>query len=161
MTEKTEKSEKKAVAPWNPFSELDALRDWRPFEGGLGSRLSRLLHDLDAPARGRGLQPAVDVDESDQAYVVSVELPGVRKEDVSVELEHGVLTVHGEKKGERDEKKGKSRWVERSFGVFQRSFTLPANASPERIEASFRDGILTVSVPKIETPKPKVIAIKS
>jgi len=157
-----EKEPKTSVAAWNPFAELDALREWRPSEGGLGGRISRLLRDLDMPASAeRGLRPAVDVDENDKAYVVSVELPGVKKEDVGVELENGVLTIHGEKKSEREEKKGKRRWVERTFGSFQRSFTLPANALAERIEASFRDGILTVTVPKSEVPKPQTIAIKA
>lgn len=155
-----EKQEKAPVVAWNPFAELDALRDWRPFEGGLGGRISRLLRDLDVPGPERGLRPAVDLDETDQAYVMSIELPGVRKEDVGVELENGVLTIHGEKKAEREEKTGKRRWIERSYGSFQRSFTLPANALAERIEASFRDGILTVTVPKSEAPKAQMIAIK-
>lgn len=153
-----EKQAKPSVAPWNPFAELE---EWRPFEGGLGGRITRLLRELDVPATAQGLRPAVDVDENDKAYVVSVELPGVRPEDVGVELENGVLTVHGEKKSEREEKSGKRRWIERSFGAFHRSFTLPANAIAERVEAKFRDGILTVTLPKSEAPKAKTIAIKT
>ncbi|HVP28266.1 MAG TPA: Hsp20/alpha crystallin family protein [Myxococcota bacterium] len=160
MPEKAEKTERKAVATWNPFAELDLLREWRPFEGGLGGRLTRLLHEIEG-GRGRAHQPAVDIDENDKSYTLSVELPGVKKDDVSVELENGILTIHGEKKSEREEKKGSSRWVERSFGSFHRSFTLPANAVSDRVEATFKDGVLVVTIPKVESPKPKVIAIKA
>ena len=74
----------------------------------------------------------MDLSEDEKSYIVSVELPGVRKEDVTVELQDEVLTIRGEKKSEREEKKGKSHWVERSYGSFCRSFTLPADAPSPR-----------------------------
>jgi HSP20 family protein len=75
-------------------------------------------------------------------------------------MKDGVLTIRGEKRNEREEKKEQSRWIERSYGSFSRSFTLPSNAQNERIKAEFHDGILTIEVPKAEEAKPKVISIK-
>ena len=113
------------------------------------------------PARRGQLAPAIDVSEDDGHYVVSVELPGVGKDDVTVECHDGVLTIRGEKKSEREEKKEKSRYLERSYGAFSRSFTLPPNADPDRIQASFKDGVLTVTIAKTEEAKPRVISIKA
>ena len=162
MAEKHEQ-ETKALARWDPFGELEAFTRWDPFRALVGrGRLSRLMEEVlgDRPfARGE-LAPALDLHETDSEYVVTVELPGVRKEDVSVEMTEGVLTVRGEKKSEREEKKERSRWVERSYGSFSRSFTLPANATPDRIDASYKDGILTLRIGKREETKPKTIAIK-
>jgi HSP20 family protein len=164
MAEKHEQ-ETKALTRWDPdpFGELEAFTRRDPFRAFVGrGRLSRLMEEMfgDRPfARGE-LVPALDLHETDSEYVVTVELPGVRKEDVSVEVTEGVLTVRGEKKSEREEKKERSRWVERSYGSFSRSFTLPANATPDRIEASHKDGILTLRIGKREETKPKTIAIK-
>ena len=152
------------LARWEPFGELEAFARWDPFRALMGpGRLSRLMEEMlggERPfARGE-LVPALDLHETDSEYVVTVELPGVRKEDVSVEMTEGVLTVRGERKSEREEKKERSRWVERSYGSFSRSFTLPANATPDRIDASYKDGILTLRIGKREETKPKTIAIK-
>ena len=92
--------------------------------------------------------------------MITTELPGVKKNDVSIELEAGVLTIHGEKKSEREEKKEKRHWVERSYGSFTRSLGLPSDAVTDRVEASFADGVLTVTIPKSEATKPRAIAIK-
>jgi len=81
-------------------------------------------------------------------------------DDVTVEMKDSVLTIRGEKRAEREEKKEQSRWVERSYGSFSRSFTLPANAASDRVKAEFKDGVLTIQVPKAEDAKPKVISIK-
>jgi HSP20 family protein len=110
---------------------------------------------------GRLLAPSVDVTEDDANYIVTAELPGTKREDVTVELEDDVLTVRGEKRNEREEKKEKRRFVERSYGTFSRSFTLPANADPERVSASFKDGVLTVSIGKRPETKPRVVDIKA
>jgi HSP20 family protein len=105
--------------------------------------------------------PAVDVRENDQRYAVTVELPGVRKEDVQVELENGMLTIRGEKTSEREEKQEQCRYSERSYGSFSRSFSLPSDADADRLEASFKDGVLSLTIPRIEQVKPRAIAIKS
>ena len=163
MAEKPEQ-ETKALTRWDPFGELEPFARWDPFRALVGRRgFSRLLEDIfgELPfARGELLTPALDLNETDNEYVVTIELPGVRKEDVSVEITEGVLTVRGEKKTEREEKKERSRWVERSYGSFSRSFTLPANATPDRIDASYKDGILALRIGKREETKPKTIAIK-
>jgi HSP20 family protein len=163
MTEKKEK-EPKEVVRWDPFAELEAwepLRDW-PFREFGSSRLARMMEDMfGRPTRRGRLFPAIDVTEDDGSYVVSVELPGAKKEDVTIECEDNVLTIRGEKKSEREEKKEKGRYLERSYGAFSRSFTLPSNADADRIQASFKDGVLTVTIAKTEETKPKVISIKS
>lgn len=143
---------------WNPFRDEPSLpelfRDWAPF--------ARIARQLEAPSgqRGGALNPAVDLSEDERSYVVTVELPGVRKEDVTVELQDDVLTIRGEKKTERDDKKGKSHWIERSYGSFCRFFSLPPSALADELKAGFKDGVLTVEIPKREQAKTRQIAIK-
>jgi HSP20 family protein len=160
MAEK-EKSEK-AVTRRDPFAELDWFEGWDPFrELRLPSRLRRLFDEAQPfGARGR-LIPAIDVAEDDGQYVVTVELPGIEKDDVTIEAQDNVLTIRGEKKSEREERKEHTRWTERCYGSFSRSFTLPANAQADRVRASFKNGVLTIEIPKAEEKKPKVISIKS
>lgn len=104
--------------------------------------------------------PAVDIAEQDDQYVVKIELPGVNKDDVKITLESNILTIRGEKKQEKEIKEDNYHRMERSYGSFQRSFTLPATVKSDKIDASFKDGILTVSLPKAEEAKPKRIDIK-
>jgi len=163
MAEKQER-ETRSVTRLDPFDELEAFARWSPFrELGRHGRLGRLMEEMfgeRALARGEHA-PALDIHETDSEYVVSVELPGVRKEDISVEFTDGVLSVRGEKtSGGKEEKKERSRWVERVYGAFHRSFTLPPNAASDRIDASFKDGVLTLRIAKVEQTKPKTIAIK-
>ena len=164
MTDKKER-ESKGVTRWDPFGELEAwepLRDWPFREFGASSHLARMMEEMFGRSSRRGqLVPAIDVSEDDGNYVVSVELPGVKKDDVTIECHDHVLTIRGEKKSEREEKKEKGRYFERSYGAFSRSFTLPSNADPDRIQASFKDGVLTVTIAKTEEAKPRVISIKS
>jgi HSP20 family protein len=102
----------------------------------------------------------MDVVENDNAYVVKVELPGLSKDDVKVTLQDSVLTVQGEKKHETEEKKSDYHSVERSFGAFRRSFTLDQSVRGEKVDASFKDGILTITIPKTEEIKEEQIDIK-
>ena len=144
---------------WNPFRDdpffsESVLREWSPF-----ARLARSFEDL-APARGARLSPAVDLTEDEKSFIVTAELPGVKKDDVTVELQDDVLTIRGEKKSEREEKKDRSHWVERTYGSFSRSFTLPPTAVGEELKASFTDGVLKVEIPKKEQAKPRQISIK-
>ena len=161
MAEKQEK-ESRLPARWDPFSELlGGERGW-PFREIGGPRFSRMLEEFFGErGKGQGLIPALDITEGDGSYRVTVELPGVAKDDVHVEVEEGVLTVRGEKKTEREEKKGKARWTERTYGSFCRSFSLPPNADADNVEASFKDGILTLVLPKTEAAKPRQVSIKS
>jgi len=104
--------------------------------------------------------PAVDIAEHDVEYIVKVELPGVSKDDVKITLESNILTIRGEKKQEKETKKENLHRVERLYGTVQRSFTLPSTVKNDKIDASFRDGILHISLPKAEESKPKQIEVK-
>ena len=162
MPEKQEKKETKSLARWDPFVDLESFARWSPFrELGRTGRLGRFMEEMFGERFARGEHaPALDIHESETEYVVAIELPGVRKEDVSVEITEGVLSIRGEKTSGREEKKERSRWVERVYGSFHRAFTLPPNAASDRIDASFKDGVLTVRIPKLEQTKPKTIAVK-
>jgi HSP20 family protein len=105
--------------------------------------------------------PAIDVCEDDAHYVVSAELPGVRREDVTVELVEGVLTIQGEKRSEREHERERQRSTERFFGAFTRSLALPSDADPERVDATFQDGVLTITIGKRVEQKPRIIDVKA
>jgi len=146
-----------------------AVRPRDPYYGDFGlsrpSFVRQLMGDLwgDAPQiSSAGLPiPAIDITENDKAYVVSAELAGCKPEDVSVEVHEGVLSIRGEKKSERSEETEKSRWTERSFGSFHRSLRLAPDASQDQIDASFKNGVLTVKIAKTEENKPRVVRVKS
>ena len=155
--EKGARKEERGVAPWRPFAE------W-PFP----SRFLRSMGDdlfpwpwaVRGEALGGALMPALDVRENDHHYAVTVELPGVGKDDVHVEIENGLLTIRGEKRSEREEKKERSHYTERSYGAFTRTLRLPTDADADRLEASFKDGVLALKIPRTEAAKPRTIAIK-
>jgi HSP20 family protein len=143
------------IVQWHPFQELEQMhrRLASLFEEGRSSgRPGRDLPELWAPV--------VDITEDDRAYLVKAELPGLRKEDVHITLENGTLTIAGERKQEQEEKTRKFHRVERAYGSFSRSFELPANADPEKIEARFRDGVLAVAIAKAESARPRQIEVK-
>lgn len=104
--------------------------------------------------------PSLDIAENDNAYIVKVELPGVNKDDVKITMQENVLTIRGEKKREKESKESNFHRSERSYGAFQRSFSLPSSVKSEKIEAAYNDGILTVTLPKAESAKPKQIEVK-
>jgi len=141
-------SPRRDISLWNPFGE----EFFSP---------ERFFREWTAPTqRAARLAPAVDVSEDETGYTISVELAGVKKEDVTVEVHENVLSIRGEKKSEREEKKEKTHWVERSYGSFSRSFTLPPTALSAELKASFKEGVLTIEIPKQEQVKPRQIAIK-
>jgi HSP20 family protein len=144
---------------WDAFRDLEELSDRlqrafgprqiaRPQNGG---RESMTVADW---------VPSVDVAEDDEHYLIKVEIPEVKREDVKVDVEDGVLSIHGERRQEKEEKGRKYHRIERSYGSFMRSFTLPENVDSTRIAAEFQDGMLHVSLPKTEKAKPKAIEIK-
>jgi HSP20 family protein len=131
---------------------------------GLRREIDRLFEDTFG--RGDGMtawSPAVDVKESDKELRLEIELPGIKPEEVELTAENGVLTVRGEKRGERKEGDEESRYhlVERSYGSFMRSFQLPKGLDESKIQADYNDGILTVHIPKAALPQPKKIQIGS
>jgi HSP20 family protein len=144
-----------SVARWEPFADLFQ----HPFRELGGRRLARLF-DEGRGELGAQLMPAVDIGEDDDQYIVTAEIPGACREDITVESDDNLLTIRGEKRCEREEKREQARWVERSYGSFSRSFTLPPNADTGRVAASFNEGVLRIEIPKAEQSKPKVISIQ-
>lgn len=104
--------------------------------------------------------PSVDISETDEEFHIEAELPEVKREDVRVTLGNGVLTLQGERKEEREEKDRKVHRIERSYGRFVRSFTLPDLVDDTRVKAEFRNGVLHLHLPKSEKAKPKAIEVK-
>jgi HSP20 family protein len=104
--------------------------------------------------------PLVDITEDDKEYLIKAELPEVKKDEVKVTVENGVLNITGERKFEKEEKGRKYHRVERAYGSFVRSFTLPDDADANKVNAEFKDGVLKVHVAKSETAKPKQIEVK-
>lgn len=104
--------------------------------------------------------PRVDIVETEKSFQIKAELPEIKKEDVKVTIDNGALTVQGERKQEKEEKGKKFHRVERHFGSFMRSFTLPENVDQENVTASFKDGMLTLELKKVEPIKPKGIEVR-
>jgi HSP20 family protein len=105
--------------------------------------------------------PACDVFEDTVAIKLLAELPGVRPEDVRLSVENNLLTIRGEKRQQSDDRTGRLRSFERSYGPFERSFALPSTIDPDRISASFEHGILTVTIPKAERARPREIPVNA
>jgi HSP20 family protein len=115
---------------------------------------------LRAPAQeAPRFAPRVDVTESDEAYTVKADLPGLEEKDIQVSLEEGVLSIQGKLESEKDEERKGVRWVERARGSFHRSIRLPEEIDAAKVTASYRQGVLTVSVPKLPEAKPEVRTI--
>lgn len=107
----------------------------------------------------RTWMPPVDIQETTDSYRLVAELPGLTKEDIDITLENNVLRLSGERKFEKDAKKEGYHRIERVYGTFARAFTLPSQVNHDKVEASFENGVLTISVPKAEQAKPRKIAI--
>jgi HSP20 family protein len=124
------------------------------------TEFSRLFNSLwDQPVASRRWVPEMDLIENDDHYLLTADLPGMKQEDVSIEFSEGMLTIAGERKIEYERKdKGFFR-LERSFGKFSRSLTLPDGVDPDRISATLHDGVLVVTVPKPEQRKPRRIEV--
>jgi len=104
--------------------------------------------------------PAVDIRETEDALNMHVELPGIAKKDITIEVKDGVLNISGERRYEKDVKEENAHRIERAYGRFTRSFSLPRNVNADAVEASMQDGVLHVRLPKLESAKPKAITIK-
>jgi HSP20 family protein len=104
--------------------------------------------------------PVVDIEENENAYLVSMELPGMEKKDIKISYKDDVLTISGEKKDQKEEKDKNYHYFERRFGKFERSFRIHTDVIEDKIDANFKDGVLTVEMPKAEIAKPKEIEVK-
>jgi HSP20 family protein len=130
-----------------------------PFTQEVSRLFDTVFGDLQGETVGRRWVPAMDLLEMDDHYVVRLDLPGMSEEDVSIEVQDNALTISGERKAEREERERGWVRVERSFGRFSRSLTLPDGVNPDAIAATFDRGVLEVRIPKPEERKPRRIAI--
>jgi HSP20 family protein len=150
------------LAKWEPFGNLrrrDIFNELTDMQQEMNRLFDEFFGDRRTEvAEGQWL-PSVDVSETETAMVVRAELPGMTHEDIQLNLQDNVLTLKGEKKEEKKEAKENYHRVERSYGSFSRSFTLPVGVKPEEVKATFKDGVLEISMPKTEEAKPKKIAI--
>lgn len=129
------------------------------------SRLNRLMNEalggFDGESVGSAWTPTVDIREDREHVTLTMDVPGVRPDDVKLSLENNVLTIRGEKQQEEEKKDERWHRYERSYGMFERSFTLPSTVNAEQIEATANNGVLTVRIPKSEAAKPREIPIRS
>ena len=156
-----------ALEKWNPLrgsSVWDPIREMQEMQSRVASLFGRRMPlKKDGGEEGFMLTewiPPVDIAEDDKEYTIKVELPGVNKEDVRVSVEGGVLSISGERKAEKEDTNKKYHRIERTYGSFARSFTLPEGAASDKVSAEFKDGILKVHLPKDEKAKPKSIDVK-
>jgi len=141
---------------WRPFRELQNVHD----------EMNRLFENFFT--RGNGeievlpfeWKPVCNLKEDDESYTLEAEIPGLKKEDIKISLQNDVLTISGERNEEKEKKDKHSHLVERRYGSFCRSFTLPVGVVEDKIDAAYKDGILKVVLPKTEVAKVKEIAIK-
>ena len=144
---------------WNPLAEFEDILD----------RYNRQLTGRNSTDPANGTReimqktdwaPMVDINENKDAFVIKAELPGIKKEDVKVSVQDGVLTLQGERNYENTEDDDKRHRVERFYGHFSRSFTLPEHVDDENIQASYQDGVLELTLPKQEKAKPRAIEVE-
>jgi HSP20 family protein len=144
-----------ALIRWEPVREL----------GTIQNEMNRLFNSFfDTPTHGSGATfrrwvPAMDLVETEDSFVLTADLPGLSESDVNIEVEDNVLTISGERKSEHEDRKAGYYRVERSYGSFRRSLTLPEGVDPEAVKATFDKGVLEVTVPKPEQPTPRKVQI--
>jgi HSP20 family protein len=144
---------------WNQLREMDEAQNRfnRFFLGGFPNRIgSGETHSLTVA----DWSPEVDISQDDHGYLLKADLPETKKDDVRVTVEDGILCVSGERKSEKEDQKRKFHRIERSYGTFRRSFTLPEDADSTKVTADFRDGVLKVHLPTAATVKTKAIQVK-
>jgi HSP20 family protein len=139
---------------WDPFREFSTLQD----------RMNRLFHDSFADGREEALTttafaPPADVYEDEHNVTLKIEVPGIEEKDIDVRVENNTLTVHGERKFEKDEKEENYRRVERQYGSFTRTFTLPNTVDTENVSANYDKGVLKIKLAKKAEAKPKQIKV--
>jgi HSP20 family protein len=146
---------------WDPFQDLRSAQDeMAQMSPMLAHALG--LHTQQASGRATTMAwaPALDISERKDAYLVAVELPGLKPEDLDITMEDGLLTIQGERQFTSESSEQQYHRVERRYGAFRRAITLPAHVMAEGIEASFEDGVLQILVPKAEEATPKRIQVR-
>ena len=140
------------ITRWDPFREFSTLQN----------RMNRLFRESQASEEAlttSNFAPPVDVYEDEQNVTLKIEVPGLEEKDIDVRIENNVLTVHGERKFEKEEKEENFRRVERQYGSFTRIFTLPTTVDSEKVSANYDKGILKIALPKKAEAKPKQIKV--
>lgn len=135
---------------WTPWHELESIN----------RQLSRMLEESPESEGHNSWLPAVDIHETEETFIVEAELPGIDKKDVKVNVENGMLTLSGERRYEKELKQENRHRIERSYGRFVRSFSLPSQVDAAKVAARMEDGVLRITLPKAEAVKPKSIAIE-
>ncbi len=143
------------IAPWRPFRELDRIRRemdrlWDSFFERRPSRVEEVSEWF----------PSLDVSETDTDYIVKVEVPGIDPKDMDISLTNNTLTIKGEKKQEKEEKDENYHLIERSYGSFTRSIRIPSQVQSDKINATYKNGVLKITLPKTEEAKKKEIKIQ-
>src|SRR5579862_8377977 len=141
-----------AIIRYSPFTGLE------PFPGL--TAFQDTMNRLFAEPNGRPWVPPVDIVENENELIVKADVPDVKFEDIDVKIENGTLTLHGERKFEKTSEKGGYHRLERSYGSFERSFTLPETVDAEHVKAGYSNGTLTVTLPKKELAKPRQVKIE-
>jgi HSP20 family protein len=140
------------ISRWDPFRDLSVLQD----------RINRIFNETTRPVEGssRSWAPVVDILETEGDLIVKAELPGMKREDIDIEITSEALTIKGDRKFDEEQKDNYLR-VERPYGPFQRSFTIGVPVDAGKVSATYQDGLLTVVIPKAEEVKPKKIEINT
>lgn len=142
------------IVKWNPLRELEDMQ----------MRLNRFFTEAPAPRSEKPLfadwAPAVDIQETAQEYLIKAELPEMKREDIQVNVLDGVLTLEGERSQEKEEKGKKFHKTERSYGKFVRQFALPAEVDAAKVQAEYKEGLLSVHLPKTAVAKPTAVSVK-
>jgi HSP20 family protein len=147
----------KTLATWNPFGELDEVQNrLGSFFGGTFPRFGNGNGGL----KLADWSPQVDITEDEKEYLFKTDLPEMKKDEIKVNVENGVLSVSGERKAEKEEKNKKFHRIERSYGSFLRSFVLPEDADGAKVSAEFKEGVLKLHLPKNPVAKPKAVEVK-
>jgi HSP20 family protein len=146
-----------AIVRWEPFRDLVTSQD--RFNRLFNDTFSRAFED-EGTLSTRGWNPAVDIYETDHNVTLKAELPGIDPKDVDIRVEDGTLHLSGERKFEKEVKEENYHRVERTYGSFTRSFALPRSVDPDKVTAEYKDGVLTLTVPKKEEAKPKTIKVQ-
>jgi len=148
----------KLISTWNPLREMEETQNrFNRFLGGFPNRIGTgETHSLTVA----DWSPEVDISQDNHEYLLKADLPEMKKDDVRVTVEDGILSVSGERKCQKEDQKKKFHRIERSFGTFRRSFTLPENADSTKVTAEFRDGVLKVHLPTTPVAKSKATQVK-
>lgn len=137
------------------LSPQQSLRPWM-FSEDFDTAVNKWIN---GSAAKTGFNPAVDVRESEEAYLVEADIPGLKKEDIQIEVLDDTVTVQGTRKDEREDKKENYHRVERTYGTFKRSFKIPGGFQQDKVKAVFADGVLRLTLPKQEAQKPKMVEV--